>query len=239
MTANPETFGNVHALEDDMPYDGNAIQHDNALDDMIAGASFTADAEPLPEGEGTYDEFLRAEQPQLEREDVDASMLEPRKRTPTARKYERKVAGVFSIAVKVTAAQQSTLADSAALLLHGPDISQKMGDLAADNARVARIIDMITDQTENPATAVIMASAPLILQLIRNHEPVVEKEHAKPARQWKIPLTKKVVRFRVGIKLGKRLKNMTNEPVALQRHVFSNPEIQAALKKQGINVVIN
>lgn len=218
-----------------MPYDDSGMLHDD--DAMFSGA--TPDGEPLPptaDDENPYEDFLTSEQPQYD--EPDASLLDEKKRSPTAKKYERKAKGLFSVAVKVTAAQPQTLADSAALLMYGPNIAEKMGDLAADNARFARALDMLTDQTENAATALIVAAAPLVLQVIRNHEPVVEKDNGKQPRVVRIPFTKKQVRFRVGFKLGKRMRNVTNDPVALQRHVFMNPQVQEALKAQGINVII-
>jgi hypothetical protein len=225
---------------DDIAYDGNAIQHDNdapsddAIDDMIAGAQFTADETPLPgdDEENPFDDFLNSERPEFD--EPDAALLEPKKRTPKARKYERKVAGLFSIGVKLTIESEKMVPDAAAMLMFGPDIAQATGDLCAVNERAARIIDAITDQTENPATALMMVGVPFVLQVLRNHEPVMERDNGRRPRVLKIPFTKRQLRFRVGIRLGNRMRNMTNDPVALKRHVFTNPQIISSLQKQGI-----
>jgi len=224
----------------DMQYDGNDIQHDNVLDDMIGDAVFTPGGESLDDAEhdddNPFEEFLTSERPDFD--EPDASLLSEKRRVPNSKKYERKVAGLFSVAVKVTVANPHTLADSAALLMYGPDISKKAGDLCAVNPRAARIVDMITDQTENPATALIMATAPLVLQVIRNHEPVVERDNGKQPRTLRIPFTKRRLRFKLGFKLNRRMRNLTHDPVALQRHVFTNKDVVEALQKQGIHLVV-
>lgn len=233
MTA--PAFG-VNTDNDDMPYSDNDIQHDNVNDDAFT--EFVASDEPLPDDDGSnpYDEFLSSEQPPLD--DVDPELLNERKRTPKAKQYERKAKGLFSVAVKVTVGNPATVADSAALLMHGPNVAEKLGDLAADNARVARALDMLTDQTENAATALIIAAAPLALQIIRNHEGSLTDSPARAERSIRIPFSKRRLRLRFKLRLPKRARNLTNDPQQLSVHVFSNPQIQEALRKQGINVVI-
>lgn len=224
-TAAP-TFG---ASDDgDMSYSGNAMHDDGAPFD---NATFVQEDEPLPPvDDNPYDGFLNADTPEFE---PDLSLIDSKPRGAKAKKYEKKVAGLFSVGVKVTIAHPRTLADSAALLMYGPNIAEKAGDLAASNERAAALIDMITDQTENPATALIVASIPLALQVIRNHEPQLEtKERGIPVGRGRR------IKFRIPFRLGKRMKNVTRPPDVIAHEVFSNEKVQEALARQGINIVV-
>lgn len=215
----------------DMPYSGNDIGHDNEFTDFIPGG------EPLPPEEepNPYDDFLTSEQPDL---DPDASLLDERKRKPRAKEYERKAKGLFSIAVKITVTNEPTIADSAALLMHGPNVAEKMGDLAAENERFARMLDILTEQTENPTTALIVAAMPLALQVMRNHEDALADSPARAERSIRLPFTKRRLRLRFKLRLPKRARSLTTDPMQLSAHVFTNEQIQEALRKQGINVVV-
>lgn len=184
--------------------------------------------------DNVYDDFLRADQPTYD--DPDSKLLQPKPRSPRARQYERKTRGLFAFAFKATCGQEATVADSAAILMYGPDLSARVGDLAAENAHVARAVDMLTDGTDNAAAALILTALPFVLQVVRNHEPVVERDNGKRVRTWRIPFTQRAIRFKVGFRLGKRMRNMTNDPDKLSDYVFSNPAVRDALDKQGIKV---
>lgn len=223
----------------DIPYSGTRIQDDSAHDadsgydwDAIAGEARPDDSSQGNGDATPLDEFLQSDQPDFDQPHAD--ILTERTRSPKAKQYERKTAGLFSTAFKLTVGQASTLPDSAAILMYGPDVSERVGDLAAENALVARGVDMLTDGSENAAAALLLTAFPFVLQVVRNHEQALQPQ----ARGIKVPFTKgkRVLRFKFGFNIGKRVHNMTSDPDALTVHVFSNPDVQAALIKQGIKV---
>lgn len=161
----------------------------------------------------------------------DPSLVDPPKRSPKADKYEKKARNVFRFAFWSTVQHQQTLPDAATILMHGPKVAEAFGDLAAENDKIARAIDMMDETTDNATLAMLMVAVPFIAQLVRNHEPVAEVT----GRQIRIPLTKRTVRIKWNLRL-KRLRMVTNEPKDLTAHVFSNPLVIEKLAKQGIHV---
>jgi len=183
-------------------------------------------------------EFIEPDEPTTEAitpefDEPDKNLLQEKKRSRTAKEYEKKLRELSNVAFRATVNHPATLPDAAAIIMYAPQIAEKWGDLADADARVKRGIDMITDGTENPYAAAILSTLPLVMQFVRNHEPVLEPQ----ARGIRIPFTKRVIpfRFKLGIKLGK-LRNMTEDPANLMTHVFENSDIKTALEKQGIKV---
>ncbi len=125
--------------------------------------------------------------------------------------------------------------DAAALIHHGPGISQAFGMLCDKDDRVRRAIDLITDDgIENPYLIMAATAIPFAFQVMRNHEPKSDSVTGIPFR---IPFTKR--RFRIPITLRIRfraVRNTTYDPGFLAQHVFGNPAIAEALTKQGIKV---
>jgi hypothetical protein len=227
MTTAP-AFGSRDNDDDDgaIHDDNNAIHDDGTYDFSGATADDSASA---------WDDILRPEEPPpLQEPDVDLpnpSLITGKTHSPKSKAYQRKMNGALGTAFRLSASHPHTLADSAALLMYGPDLSVAVGDLAAENDRVARAVDMLSDTSDNTTAAVLLVAVPFLLQIIRNHEPVLEPAQ----RGLRIPFTQRRLRFKFGIKLG-RLRNMTNDPKALTDHVYTNPDIKAALAKQGIRV---
>lgn len=147
--------------------------------------------------------------------------------------YEKKVSELINTGMRAALGHEQTLADAAALIMYGPTLAEKVGNLAATDPRIARGIDFITDGTENPYASVAIAAMPLILQVIRNHEPQAEVSSGRTG--FRIPFTQKHIKLKFKIKLG-RLRQLTNDPDAFTSWVLDRPDIQAALAKQGINV---
>lgn len=164
----------------------------------------------------------------------DTGIITQRQRPQKAKTYERKVKSVLSAAFKVTASHPATVPDAAAILMYGPNLAEKAGDLAADEAWAARAIDFLTEGAENSKLAFASAAGIFALQILRNHEPSLQPN---PDRKgFKIPFARgRRMKLKFGIKLG-RVRELTHEPTALSDYVFSNPAVMAALKKQGINV---
>jgi hypothetical protein len=154
------------------------------------------------------------------------------KRSRTAKQYENKVADILRTAMRVTITSEKTVTDAAAILTYADGVAEKAGDLADQDERVAKAIDFINGGTENPYLNLAMAALPLVLQLVRNHEPdtVAEvKKEFKLFGRWTIKVP---FRFRLRNKV---LRGLTAEPKMLYDATFV-PEVKAALAKQGINV---
>lgn len=150
------------------------------------------------------------------------------KRPRKAIAYEAKMTGLLQTISDIAMASPQTIPDSAAIIMHGESVATAFGDLAANDPRVARGIDWITSGTNNPYAAVLSATLPLALQVLRNHEPVAESE----SKGIRIPFLKRTIKLRFKIKLGK-LRNATNDPDHLVNVVFGNPDLQASLKEKG------
>ena len=164
-------------------------------------------------------------------DEPDASILEKPKRKPNALQYEKKVNKTLGFLTRVLI-QKGDLPDAATLLMYGPDVAESWGDLAADNDKVAKMLTASESVTDNATLAAITATLPLILQLARNHEPVLE-----PARrEFTIPILKRSFKLpKIGVKLG-IFRNVTDEPSAVAQYVFTHPKIVKTMEKHGIHV---
>lgn len=164
----------------------------------------------------------------------DASILDEKPRSKKAVAYEQKMKGLFGLGFRLTVPHEQTQADAAAILMFGGDISTAAGDLAAENEWVAKAIDMLTEGSDNAALALITASIPFALQILRNHEPEVEAT-PEMGRLIKIPFKKEPIKVRFRIRL-RRARMWTVPPENLKDHVFSNPDVSMKLASQGIKV---
>jgi len=163
----------------------------------------------------------------------DPQFVKAARRRPHAAAYQSKVHTVLHMGMQYTLSNHATVPDGAALIQYGPAFEHAMGDWAAEDKRVAKAIDFIAGGTTTPAMAAVMAAIPLVLQVIRNHEPEAEvsKKSLKIWR-WTLPIK---VKFRIKLK---RLRPMTNDPEAFTNHVLGNAKIREMLEKQGILVDI-
>src|SRR2546430_1651896 len=109
------------------------------------------------------------EQPKEIYDTVDTTFAKPAPRSNKARAYQKKVhSGLFKPAFLMAAQHPATVADAAAIIMHGPKLETKLGDLAASNDTVAKMIDFLDEGTSNPVGAAMVAALPLLLQLVRN-----------------------------------------------------------------------
>lgn len=178
-------------------------------------------------------EFSDEVPPQEEVYDEPSStFIKKPKRSPNAVYYQKKVNNIFRDMFLVMAANPRTVADSAAIVMEGPGIAEKAGDLAAHDEKFAKAIDMITQGTENPYLALAWTAAPLLFQFIRNHETDVQPT----LKSWRIPFTKKTLNFKWKFRLGKKARNLTNDPRQLTDYVFSDPDIAEMIRKEDIKV---
>jgi hypothetical protein len=153
------------------------------------------------------------------------------KETPRAAHYRKKVSRGFAHIWKPLLQNPKTVDDAATILLYGPDAAKAVGKLADQDARARKIIDFATDGVDNPYVSVAFALIPMVLQLLRNHEDSL----GVTAREIKIPIIKRSIRIKFGIKLG-RFRNITTEPSYLTNYVLSDEKLLAVLNKQGIKV---
>jgi hypothetical protein len=179
----------------------------------------------------------------------ESEFVQPVTRGRTAKQYEKKIKTVLNAIFRQTVAHQAAVPDAAAILMYGPTFAEKWGDLAEADKRVRKGIDTILDGAENPYIAAALATAPLLLQLYRNHEEALSPKGAVQAikqsraqakqrepKRVRIPFTKRYMEFRFQLRLP-AIKNMTNDPVKLAEYVFNNQEILEALKRAGIETV--
>lgn len=161
-----------------------------------------------------------------------AEFIEVPARSKVAKDYEQKTSDVLRFLMSLTAQSPKTVADAAALISYGDSVSEKMGDLAEKDIRVRRAIDFINGGTDNPYLDVAIVTLPLVLQILRNHEPEVETSKGRTFKIFGREFT-----FRLRFKVRNRaLRSMTHEPKIITADIFGNAQIMEALKAQGINV---
>jgi hypothetical protein len=182
--------------------------------------------------------------------------------TAKSRAYERKVLSMEK-AVVIGSLKRQNFADAAAVLKDGPAFARAMGDSAAKNDKIAGWVDMIT-APDNPTVVLAITALGLFGQLMRNHQDEIEKTTQAVKTSWrerrqarksgvklvdrepvatttvKLPFRKKPLtlkwRFRVPV-LGAFTKGIFGASIApevLTHTVFSDPDLQRALEKQGI-----
>lgn len=160
-------------------------------------------------------------------------LRQPRRPSHSA-EYEAKANNLLQLGLTFTVANPNTVTDAAAILIHGDSISKALGDFAAENDTTARILDFLDGGTNNAATALVTASLPFVLQLMRNHEPVAEVDTTV-----KIPFTRGKLSFKIPsrfkIKLGGVPRQMTNDPLELYAKTFT-PDVVLKLEKKGLRV---
>lgn len=207
--------------------------------------TFFDDLDDLPDEEGAR----IAEEMAGEYDVPEGEFVQTTPRGPTAKKYEKKIKTVLNVIFRQTVAHQAAVPDAAAILMYGPNFSEKWGDLAAHDPRVRKGIDMILEGAENPYLAAGMASVSLLLQVYRNHEDnlspkgavqAIKKSRAdakqREPKRLRIPFTKRYIEFRFQLKMP-AVQNMTNDPQQLAAYVFNNPDIIEAMKKAGIETI--
>jgi hypothetical protein len=124
---------------------------------------FALDEEAVPEYEALFDA-------------PDFDFLKDRKRTQAARNYERRVQSMLKAGV-IGSLQRGNLPDAAALIKTGPKFARALGDSAADNENIARVLDMLT-APDSPIVPLVVTGLSLASQLLRNH-----REEAETAAQ--------------------------------------------------------
>lgn len=177
-------------------------------------------------------EFLSGE----DANSADADFVEEKKETATAKKYRLKTRHGINFLITGLVQSPGTVPDAAALLYHGPAVSEAIGNLADKDKRVRAAIDFLTEDTiDNPYALTAIAVLPLAIQMLRNHEP--QGANVAKNLRVKVPFTKRYFTLPIKIKFSfKWTKNVSYEPNYMVDHVFGNPNVQMALAKRGIRV---
>jgi hypothetical protein len=176
-----------------------------------------------------------------------------------ARSYEKRVQSMMKAGL-VMSLNNKQWPDAATFLKHGPGFAKAAGNLAAEDDRAARIVDMLT-APDSPYVMFVMVAIPMLAQLARNHQPDIQEaastwrqrrqerkqaklSSAKPLRvhppitihvfkrEFKIP-----IRFRIRFSF----KNVftaflapSQYPEEIASEVFSDPNVVKALHKMGL-----
>jgi hypothetical protein len=172
-----------------------------------------------------------------------------------AKEYQDKVYACLK-AVMAGAINAGDLPDAAAILAYGPAFGSAAGQFADNSEWAARTIDMLTTPG-NPAVMFLMTAIPLIGQLARNHEaelkaaPGAIKQGRAERRAQREAQGQRQPRFTIRIfkkhipvywspkpsRLFGMFRSQTQDPKELTIAVFSDPNVQRALQKQGFRLV--
>lgn len=192
----------------------------------------------LDDVEATFEPFAEDEPPESDfteptsdsgAHSFDTSVMDEKKRPRKAIQYEAKVSEILRPIIDATAQNPYTVADSAALYATAPAIAESWGDLANTDPRIARAIDWMNEGVSNPYLAAMAATAPLILQVFRNHVPDLQPIVEVPiGRHRKIHL-----KYRIRID---KLEKATVDPQAIVANVFGNPTVAQQMIDRKVNV---
>lgn len=163
--------------------------------------------------------------------DVDPGFMRKTPRKPNAVAYEKKMGSLITDAISGLAQSPALLPDAAALIMTGESVSIAVGDLAAADDRAAHVVDWLSGGVSNPYLAFGTAVAPLLMQFVRNHEPILEPKQRKIGFRkfsFKIP-------FKFGIRLG-ILRHQTANPERLAVSVFTDERVMKRLNELEIPV---
>jgi len=177
-----------------------------------------------------------------------------------AKSYERRVQSMVKAGL-VISLNNHQWPDAATFLKHGPGFAKAAGNLAAEDARAAQIVDMLT-APDSPYIMFAMVAIPMVAQLVRNHEPDFKtagstfKERRAERKQAKLagtrtrtavpPVTVRIFKreFKVPIRFRIKLPKFKNafkaflaptqHPEEIAAEVFTDTSVIKALHKMGI-----
>lgn len=177
-----------------------------------------------------------------------------------ARSYERRIQSMMKAGL-VGSLNAGNWSDAATFLKHGPGFAKAAGNLAAEDAKAARIVEMLT-APESPYVMFAMVAIPMIAQLARNHQAEVQKSAEtwrerraerkqakaagyKPQKQGS-PITFTLFKreFKLPIRFRIKLPNLkaafgaflapTQHPDEIAAEVFNDVSVVRALHKMGV-----
>lgn len=136
-----------------------------------ADAAKTAPAPPRKDADAPYGrkaDGTPKRAPGRPRKDKAAAprVQKPPQAAKPSKDYTRDLTGLVQTLWGATAAFAP--ADAGAIAVHGPGMVKAWNDLAKENAQVARGIEWLT--TGSAYGAVVMTTAPLVMQILANHQ---------------------------------------------------------------------
>ncbi len=177
-----------------------------------------------------------------------------------AKSYEARVASLMKAGMVMSLNNQAW-PDASTFIKHGPGFAKAAGNLAAEDAKVAGFIDMIT-APESPYVMFALVAIPLVSQLFRNHQPEVvaagaswrearaQRKREKKAGTFRTPTPPITVplfrgrRITIPIRVRVKLPNLkalfkgflapTQHPQQIAQEVFSDPLVVKALHNMGL-----
>jgi hypothetical protein len=179
-----------------------------------------------------------------------------------AKSYEKRVQSMMKAGM-VMSLNSHQWPDAATFMKHGPGFAKAAGNLAAEDARAARLVDMMT-APDSPYVMFAMVAIPLVAQLFRNHASDIEsaastaseKRKARKAAKREAratgfkartpPITVRIFRreFKIPIRFRLKLPKFkaifssflapTQHPEEIAGEVFSDPAVVKALHKMGL-----
>lgn len=177
-----------------------------------------------------------------------------------AKSYEARIASLMKAGL-VGSLNAGNFPDAATFLKHGPGFAKATGNLAAEDARIAGIVDMIT-APESPYVMFALVAIPLVSQLMRNHKTEIneagstfKQKRAQRKAEKKAgirqpstvkPITFKLFRREITVPIRIRFKfpsvknafkaflAPTQHPVQITKEVLGDPRVQAELRKMGL-----
>lgn len=183
------------------------------------------------------------------------------KRTKNARvrEYEKRTASALK-AVALGAMQADDFPDAAAVLWYGPAIATATGHIADTSDRARNLLDIVT-APNSPWVALAMSVMPLIAQVARNHESVLDEmpkrfamgRRARAARAQARATEAEKTPPRFTLKIGKRrfpvrfqfspwrmmtngIRAQTVDPLVVTSRVFTNKDLIHELRRMGFNI---
>lgn len=175
-----------------------------------------------------------------------------------ARSYEKRVQSMVKAGM-VASINNQQWPDAATFLKHGPGFAKAAGNLAAEDARAAALVEMLT-APDSPYVMFAMVAIPFVAQLVRNHQPELHqagltmKERRTQRKQARMsgqrtvkpPITVHLLKreFKIPIRLRVKMPNLrgafkaflapTQQPEAIAQEVFQDPAVVKALHKMGL-----
>lgn len=159
----------------------------------------------------------------------DLDITKEKKQSRRAKAYTDQVGLMLGGFAKEALEHPNTVADGAALLYYTDKVAVAWGELADADERVRKGLDWIAGGVENPYLAAVMATLPLALQIVRNHEPEVETT----GRVFKV--FGKEFKFKFRIKMGRLRQLFTHDPDELVNAALTPANVRT-LEKNGVRV---
>lgn len=177
-----------------------------------------------------------------------------------AKSYEARMASMMKAGL-IGSLNAENFPDAATFLKHGPGFAKATGNLAAEDARIASIVDMLT-APESPYVMFALVAIPLVSQLLRNHKSELD-EAGSSFRQKRAqrkaekragikqpstikPIKVKLFRREITVPIRVRFKfpslrnafkaflAPTQHPAQITNEVLGDPRVQAELRRMGI-----